>query len=271
MGFLLIAFRGVQIPELSIGWRQRNGGVQIPGLMLHEALFGWAIIIATIEVVCAHADPEFARDDRPHQESVGLISVAVFTFFLQEVIILQHPGPFFEVPGLFGDDVDHATNRVRAIQRGHGAANDLHPFNGSQRRHKSHFATNVMPVGTGFAGRLLDTVDHKRGIGRIHTAHLYIAGGQTAVTVAHQHARHLAQRFRDILIGTGIQRLLIKHRDRRRRLAPLLAETCGGDYHLLFVYGGAICSVGSRGQIDEGERNRHLHVCLNRHKKVLRI
>ncbi len=200
MGFLLITFGGVQIPELGIGWRQRNRGIQISGLMFNKTFLGRAVIVATVKIICAHADPEFTRHDRPHKEGVCLVSIAVFAFLLQEVIILQHPRPCVEVIRLFGDDVDHTANSVRAVQRRHRPANDLDSFNSGQRRHKRRFRPNMMPVGTRFAGRLLDAVHHIRGIGRIHTAHLYIAGRQAAVTVAHQHARHLAQRFGDVLI-----------------------------------------------------------------------
>ena len=109
-------FDDVQIPQLGVGRRHVDGGIQIASLVLHKALIGDAVVITAIKIIRRYAHPELAGDNWPHQEDIGLVGVTVLALLLQEVVIFQHTRPFIEVVAFFGDDVDHAADGVRAIQ-----------------------------------------------------------------------------------------------------------------------------------------------------------
>ncbi len=270
MGFLLVAFSGIQIPELGIGRRHGDRRIQIPGLMLHKTLIVDAVIVAAIEIVRGQAHPKLARDHRSHHKGIRLVGIAVLALLLQEVVILYNPGPLLQVIGLLSDHVDHAADGVRAIQGGHRPADHLDPLDGGKRRHKGRFGADMVSIRTGFAGRLLDAVYHVRGIGGVHPAHLHIAGCQAAVAVTDQHARHLAQGFGNVLIRAGVQLFFIHHGNRRRCFTAFLAKTGRGHYQFIFVYGGVFCGENGHRQVSQGERNRHGHACLLNHNGILR-
>ena len=118
-----------------------------------------------------------------------------------------------------GDHVDHATDRAGAIQRGHGAANNLDPLDVRQR-----VDTEVERAGG--LGRVVDrhaVAQHQHVVG-IRAAHEEAGLPAGPAGRHHAHAGDVRQR-----VDQGVEAVLLDHLPRHHRHARGDAVDLGGD------------------------------------------
>src|SRR5690606_18587456 len=96
------------------------------------------VALTAFEETAAHAQAEQAVHQRAAGEELGLVVVAVLRVFLECVAVTDGAPPF--LPDLLGDDVDHATHGVRAVEGGHRAAYHFDAFDGVKGWHVHELA-----------------------------------------------------------------------------------------------------------------------------------
>ena len=109
--------------------------------------------------------PKHAVDQRTAGEELAVPGITAVAVFLNGGIGTQRPGPF--LADFFGNNVDHAAERIGAVKGGHRAAHHLDTFDGI---HRDPVQVEVIVAEDGVAGVDAFPVDEDQGIAAAQTA-----------------------------------------------------------------------------------------------------
>ena len=193
----------------------------------------------------AHGQAQQAIGQRPGQVDVGSGGGSVVAVLVEGVVEAERARP--AAGHAAGDDVDHAADRIRAVQGGHRPADHLDPLDRGQRRHE---AVGGLPEAVGrdvAAVVLAAAVDQHQGVGTGHAADADVQAAGLAGALADVHAFHFAQRFGQVAELLALQLLAGDHADAGRGVGDLLLEARGGHHH-----GVEVDRVGRGGRLGQG-------------------
>src|SRR5690606_28801102 len=157
----------------------------------------------------------------------GAAGVAVIAVLLKGVVQSDRSAPL--VRDFLGDDIDHTTHGIRAIKRGHRAADHFDALDGRQGWHEAGTGF-VKTIGRDVASRVLTTaVDQDQGVVAGHAAHADIKTAGLTSTLANVYPFDFIQRLGQVAVALLLQIFLTDHTDARRRLRDLLLEARGTD------------------------------------------
>ena len=184
-----------------------------------------------VEGAAAHGQTQQILLDGAVDVEAALVLVAPFA-------VLRNAGAHadFATPllaDLARDDVDHAAHGVRAIERGHGAANDFDTLDGRHGRHEAG-QCGAEAVGRDVARHVLAApVDQDQRVVAGHATDADVEAAGLAGSAHHINAFHALQGFGQIAEVLGLQLLARHDGDGGRGIFQLLLEAGGRDHHLL--------------------------------------
>src|SRR5690606_29301935 len=91
--------------------------------------------IAAMHHASTQCDAQFVGNDGAAHVEVGLIGIPGVAVLFQSCVQSDRATPFLR--NFASDDVDYPAHGIRAIQRGHWAADDLDPFDGGHGGNKA--------------------------------------------------------------------------------------------------------------------------------------
>ncbi|MNV22740.1 hypothetical protein D3C71_1137270 [compost metagenome] len=151
-----------------------------------------------------------------------------------------------------GDDVDHATHGVGAVQGGGRATDHFDAFDRIQRWDVVELiAAEVIRVDVAMVV-LATAVDQDQRVIRAHAAHRNGALAGLVAGFAHVHAFQVTHRVEQGHVRALGQLFLGDDRNARRRIGDLLLKAAGGDDHLVQRGRGAV-AIGVGGDAEGAE------------------
>ncbi|MNN03856.1 hypothetical protein D3C81_1165640 [compost metagenome] len=110
-----LPFNQVQIEQIGLIGGKAERHVDRLFVVLAERV-GF-FVLASIEIICRQAESQNIGYQWAHQEQVGLLGITELLMLLQETVCSDRAHPISYAKRLFGNDVDHAADGVRAVQR----------------------------------------------------------------------------------------------------------------------------------------------------------
>ena len=184
-----------------------------------------------VEGAATHGQAQHVLLDGAVDVEAALVLVAPFAVLWNTGAHADFATPL--LADLARDDVDHAAHGVRAIERGHGAANDFDTLDG---RHGGHEAgqRRTKAVGRDVARHVLAApVDQDQRVVAGHATDADVETAGLAGAAHHINAFHALQGFGQIAEVLGLKFLARHDGDGGRGIFQLLLEAGGRDNHLL--------------------------------------
>ena len=232
--------------------------------IIRRSALPWPGDIAFLAIEGTTVDLQFEQVRHQCATCIEAQRIVVRKVRIGLISTLQTPTTAPLIARLAGDDVDHTTQRVRAVQGRHRAANHLDTLNGRHRRNK-------------YAGRIVKSVwrDSTRAVlpaainqnQRVTArqpaqADALVTGLVAAsVLVIHIDADDIAQGIAQAGDLFALQLFTGNDGNTRRRFAKVLLKTCGTDNRGLQAHRGAIRLLGKShgaGNNHGNSRSQHL-------------
>jgi len=199
----------------------------------HPALVACFLALAVVDV--DHAAPARAAEGggHPAEQALPVAVVAQLQADVGALVVAQVIGR------VLGDEGDHATQRVGAVQRTGRAAHDFHPL---ERFQVGEVAVGAGEAADGEAARHGDAVGLDQHAVAVQPADAEAAQAEAGHAAGHRDARFVADQVGDVVDELPVQLFAFDHIDRGGDVGDRAAGAGGGDLDAFQVVG-----IGRRG------------------------